>query len=79
MQKARWLSPIPAGIAILTPAWLEPESGFTSRGVELRAVPSDGGFRLNGVKRQVESGGPSGLVRAEADRSEAVPAERIEF
>jgi alkylation response protein AidB-like acyl-CoA dehydrogenase len=60
-QKDRWLPPVAAGTSILTPAWLEPENGFTSRGVELRAVPSDGGFRLDGIKRHV-------LFAAAADR-----------
>jgi alkylation response protein AidB-like acyl-CoA dehydrogenase len=52
-QRERWLPVIAAGTAIFTPAWLEPENGFTSRGVELKATLSDGGFRLNGVKRHV--------------------------
>ncbi len=60
-QKQRWLPPIAVGTAILTPAWLEPENGFTSCGVELRAVPSNAGFRLRGVKRHV-------LFAATADR-----------
>jgi alkylation response protein AidB-like acyl-CoA dehydrogenase len=60
-QKDRWLSPLATGTAVLTPAWLEPENGFTSRGVELRAASSDGGFRLQGVKRHV-------LFAAAADR-----------
>jgi alkylation response protein AidB-like acyl-CoA dehydrogenase len=60
-QKERWLPSIAAGTAIFTPAWLEPENGFTPRGVELEATPSDGGFRLSGVKRHV-------LFAAAADR-----------
>jgi alkylation response protein AidB-like acyl-CoA dehydrogenase len=60
-QQERWLRSIAAGTAILTPAWLEPENGFTPRGVELRAVPTDGGFRLQGLKRHV-------LFAAAADR-----------
>jgi alkylation response protein AidB-like acyl-CoA dehydrogenase len=53
-QKEQWLPSIAAGTAIFTPAWLEPENGFTSRGVELMAAGAgNGGFRLNGVKRHV--------------------------
>jgi alkylation response protein AidB-like acyl-CoA dehydrogenase len=53
VQRERWLRPLAAGEAILTPAWLEPENGFTSRGVEARAVAEGSGFRLSGVKRHV--------------------------
>jgi alkylation response protein AidB-like acyl-CoA dehydrogenase len=60
-QKEQWLPSIADGTAIFTPAWLEPENGFAARGVELAATPSEGGFRLNGVKRHV-------LFAAAADR-----------
>ena len=52
-QKDRWLRPVASGEAIVTPAWLEPENGFSPRGVEARAVPEGSGFRLSGVKRHV--------------------------
>jgi alkylation response protein AidB-like acyl-CoA dehydrogenase len=52
-QKDRWLRPVASGEAILTPAWLEPENGFSALGVEVRAVPSADGFVLSGVKRHV--------------------------
>ena len=52
-QKDRWLRPVAAGEAIVTPAWLEPENGFSSRGVEVRAVADGSGFRISGVKRHV--------------------------
>jgi alkylation response protein AidB-like acyl-CoA dehydrogenase len=52
-QKEQWLRPVASGTVVLTPAWLEPENGFTPRGVELEATPTDGGFRLSGVKRHV--------------------------
>jgi alkylation response protein AidB-like acyl-CoA dehydrogenase len=52
-QKEQWLRPIASGEAILTPAWLEPENGFSPRGVETRAEAAGGGFRLNGLKRHV--------------------------
>src|SRR5271165_7234236 len=44
-QKDRWLRPVAAGEAILTPAWLEPENGFSARGVEARAEAEGSGFR----------------------------------
>jgi alkylation response protein AidB-like acyl-CoA dehydrogenase len=53
VQKERWLRPLAVGEAILTPAWLEPENGFTSRGVEARAVAEGSAFRLSGLKRHV--------------------------
>jgi alkylation response protein AidB-like acyl-CoA dehydrogenase len=52
-QKEQWLRPVAAGDAILTAAWLEPENGFSPRGVEARAEVAGSGFRLNGVKRHV--------------------------
>jgi alkylation response protein AidB-like acyl-CoA dehydrogenase len=52
-QKEQWLRPVASGEAILTPAWLEPENGFSPRGVEMRAEAEGTGFRLNGVKRHV--------------------------
>jgi len=52
-QKDRWLRPVAAGEAIVTPAWLEPENGFTARGVEARAAAEGSGFTISGVKRHV--------------------------
>jgi alkylation response protein AidB-like acyl-CoA dehydrogenase len=52
-QKDRWLRAVAAGDAVLTPAWLEPENGFSARGVEVRATASGDGFSLSGVKRHV--------------------------
>jgi alkylation response protein AidB-like acyl-CoA dehydrogenase len=53
-QKDRWLRAVATGDAVLTPAWLEPENGFTARGVEVRATASgSGGFSLSGLKRHV--------------------------
>jgi len=52
-QKDRWLRPVAAGEAIVTPAWLEPENGFSARGVEVRAEADGSGFTISGVKRHV--------------------------
>jgi alkylation response protein AidB-like acyl-CoA dehydrogenase len=52
-QKERWLRAVATGGAILSPAWLEPENGFTARGVEVRATSAGTGFSLSGVKRHV--------------------------
>jgi alkylation response protein AidB-like acyl-CoA dehydrogenase len=56
-QKAQWLGAIASGASILTPAWLEPDNGYSPRGVGARAVPDGGGFRLSGVKRHVAFAG----------------------
>ena len=52
-QRREWLPRLCDGSAILAPAWLEPERGAGARGVQLRAEPEAGGFRLTGVKRHV--------------------------
>jgi alkylation response protein AidB-like acyl-CoA dehydrogenase len=53
-QKSEWLGRIATGEAIFTPAWLEPENGYSPRGVEVRATADgSGGFALSGVKRHV--------------------------
>jgi alkylation response protein AidB-like acyl-CoA dehydrogenase len=52
-QKERWLAPVVSGQTVLTPAWLEPDNGFSARGVEATAVADGSGFRLSGVKRHV--------------------------
>ena len=52
-QKEQWLRPVASGEAILTPAWLEPENGFSPLGVQVRAEAAGDGFRLNGIKRHV--------------------------
>jgi alkylation response protein AidB-like acyl-CoA dehydrogenase len=52
-QRREWLPAIVSGEAVLTPAWLEPDRGFGSRGVQVRAVPDGEGFLLSGVKRHV--------------------------
>lgn len=49
------LAEIASGAAIVTPAWLEPESGFGPKGVSLTTAEAgaDGGFKLDGVKLHV--------------------------
>ena len=53
-QRERWLRPVASGEAVLTPAWLEPENGFTPLGVLTTAVRDGKTFRLNGTKRHVQ-------------------------
>jgi alkylation response protein AidB-like acyl-CoA dehydrogenase len=60
-QKEQWLRPVASGEAIVTPAWLEPENGFSPRGVQTTAVADGDGFRLHGLKRHV-------LFASSADR-----------
>lgn len=52
-QRSEWLPRIVTGDAIFAPAWLEPESGFSAAGVQLRATRHGDGFRLDGKKRHV--------------------------
>ena len=53
-QQQRWVTQLCSGEAIITPAWLEPDGGFGSTGVQLRAEALEGGrWRLNGTKRHV--------------------------
>ena len=52
-QRQTWLPAVAAGDAIVTPAWLEPGGGFGPEGVQLRATPDGGGWRLAGSKRHV--------------------------
>ena len=68
-QREQWLRLVASGEAILTPAWLEPENGFSPRGVQVTAAADGDGFRLNGIKRHVlfaVGGGPA--RRAGPDR-----------
>ena len=52
-QKKEWLPKVASGEAVLTPAWLEPQSGFGPKGVGLRATKSGDGYVLSGQKRHV--------------------------
>src|SRR5271167_2186334 len=42
-QKEQWLRPVASGQAVLSPAWLEPENGFSPWGVETRAETDGSG------------------------------------
>jgi len=53
-QRSEWLPRIARGEAILTPAWLEPENGYSPRGVQVTATATDGGFALSGTKLHVQ-------------------------
>jgi alkylation response protein AidB-like acyl-CoA dehydrogenase len=52
-QRQAWLGSIASGDAVLTPAWLEPESGYGAAGVQTRAGAEGAGYRLSGTKRHV--------------------------
>ena len=52
-QRSEWLPKIAKGEAVLTPAWLEPENGYSPRGVEMRATADGDGFTLTGTKMHV--------------------------
>jgi alkylation response protein AidB-like acyl-CoA dehydrogenase len=54
-QKQEWLPKLASGEAILVPAWLEPQSGFGPKGVQLRATKTEtgDGYLLAGQKRHV--------------------------
>ena len=53
-QKQTWLPRIASGEAVLTPAWLEPESGFGPAGVQMKGGLAGGRYRLSGTKRHVQ-------------------------
>ncbi len=52
-QRADWLPRIAAGDAVVTVAWLEPDGGFSARGITASLRPDGDGLRLTGVKRHV--------------------------
>ncbi len=52
-QQKEWLPKLASGEAIVTPAWLEPQSGFGAKGVNLRAAKAGDGYLLSGQKRHV--------------------------
>jgi alkylation response protein AidB-like acyl-CoA dehydrogenase len=52
-QKDEWLPRIASGEAIVVPAWLEPENGYSPRGVQTKARAAGDGFVLDGTKLHV--------------------------
>ncbi|MEZ5168458.1 MAG: acyl-CoA dehydrogenase family protein [Acidimicrobiales bacterium] len=52
-QKTTLLPELASGTRIITPAWLEPDNGYSPRGVELRATPDGDDFVLDGSKMHV--------------------------
>ena len=48
-----WLPKLASGEAIFTPAWLEPDGGFSALGVATTATKGPDGFVLTGTKRHV--------------------------
>lgn len=52
-QQQEWLPKIPAGDAVIVPAWIEPGNGFEAEGVQLAAKKSANGYILAGTKLMV--------------------------
>jgi len=52
-QKQAWLPGIASGERILTPAWLEPRSGFGAKGIQLQAVADGNDVVFSGTKLHV--------------------------
>ena len=52
-QKQAWLPKIAVGESIFSIAWLEPENGFSAKGVQLRATRDGENLVVNGTKRHV--------------------------
>jgi alkylation response protein AidB-like acyl-CoA dehydrogenase len=52
-QQAAWLPRIASGESILSVAWLEPDNGFSAKGVQLRATRDGDDLVLTGTKRHV--------------------------
>ncbi len=52
-QHASLLTAIASGETIVTPAWLEPDGGYSARGVQLSAATDGDEFVLNGSKMHV--------------------------
>src|SRR5271169_4842402 len=57
--KARYLVPVASGVAMFSYALSEPEAGSDAAAMKTRAVRSDGGYVLNGVKRWITNAGVS--------------------
>ncbi len=52
-QQQEWLPRVSSGDAVLSIAWLEPGSGYSPRGVQLRAAVDSDDYLLNGTKLHV--------------------------
>ncbi|MBP6104957.1 MAG: acyl-CoA/acyl-ACP dehydrogenase [Steroidobacteraceae bacterium] len=52
-QQQQLLPGIGSGELIVVPAWLERDGGYGAEGVQLAATRTQGGYRLQGVKRHV--------------------------
>jgi alkylation response protein AidB-like acyl-CoA dehydrogenase len=52
-QKQTWLPQIASGDAILSPAWLEPDNGYSAVGVQMKADAEGDDYVISGVKRHV--------------------------
>ena len=72
-QKQAWLPGIASGERILTPAWLEPRSGFGAKGIQLQAVADGNDVVFSGTKLHVNfaSAADQLIVLARTGESEA--------
>lgn len=52
-QQASWLPTLASGETVMTVAWLEPENGFSARGVQVRGIADGDDLVLSGTKRHV--------------------------
>ncbi len=52
-QQAAWLPRIASGESVVAVAWLEPENGFSAKGVQARAVADGDDLVITGTKRHV--------------------------
>ena len=57
--KARYLTPVARGEAMFSYALSEPEAGSDAAAMKTKAVPTDSGYVLNGVKRWITNAGVS--------------------
>ncbi|MGH8995431.1 MAG: acyl-CoA dehydrogenase family protein, partial [Acidimicrobiales bacterium] len=56
-QRERWLRPLAEGRALGAFGLTEPDAGSDARGIKTRAVPSDGGWLINGSKTFISNAG----------------------